>query len=51
MDKAFKYLIFCAMVLLLSSFNLAHAQTLVDSRMSGSWFDPSHDGEGFVLEV
>ena len=29
----------------------AQAQIVVDETMSGSWYDPSHDGEGFVLQV
>ena len=23
----------------------------VNDRLSGTWFDPEHDGEGFVLEI
>ena len=29
----------------------AWAQEVVDDRYSGSWFDPTHDGEGYVVEV
>jgi arylsulfatase A-like enzyme len=28
-----------------------HALQNVDFRMSGAWFDPTHDGEGFLVEV
>jgi len=51
MLKASRYLFFCLLLLTISSFNLAYAQFQVDSRMSGSWIDPAHDSEGFVLEV
>ena len=51
MKKAVSYLVFCLLLLIIGGFNPAHAQTLVDSRMSGSWYDPSHSGEGFLLEV
>jgi arylsulfatase A-like enzyme len=27
------------------------AQVIADSRMSGAWYDPSHNGEGFLLEM
>jgi arylsulfatase B len=27
------------------------AQAVVDSRMSGSWYDPVHSGEGFALQI
>jgi len=46
-----QFLFLTVLLLTISNFNPAHAQVLVDSRMSGSWYDPSHDGEGFVLEV
>ncbi|MCP4044914.1 MAG: hypothetical protein GY732_02855, partial [Gammaproteobacteria bacterium] len=29
----------------------ACAQAAIDERMSGSWYDPAHNGEGFLLEV
>ncbi len=51
MYKFCKYLFFGWLFLGIGNFNLAHAQTVVDASMSGSWYDPSHDGEGFVLEV
>ncbi len=51
MNKAFKYLFYIMLLLVSVSDNLAHAETLVDSKMSGSWFDPTHNGEGFLLEV
>ena len=37
------------MLLGAGAFNTAHAQTVVDSKMSGLWFDPTHNGEGFEL--
>ncbi|MEM9301840.1 MAG: sulfatase-like hydrolase/transferase [Pseudomonadota bacterium] len=30
---------------------IVQAQVAVDARMSGSWYDPGRDGEGFVLQV
>ena len=27
------------------------AQTRVDATMSGAWYDPTHNGEGFLLEL
>ena len=51
MNKIFRHLFFLLLLLSAGSFNLAHAQALVDSRMSGSWYDPTHDGEGFVLQI
>lgn len=29
----------------------AHADLPVDSKLSGSWYDPDHNGEGFALQV
>ena len=51
MTRAFQFLFFSVLLLTISSFSPAHAQVPIDSRMSGSWYDPAHDGEGFVLEV
>lgn len=51
MHKVITQLIFCLLLLIAGSFSLAHAQTPVDSRMSGGWYDPSHSGEGFLVEV
>ncbi len=28
-----------------------HAQIIADARLSGTWYDPAHNGEGFVLEI
>lgn len=40
------------LILILSGyFNSSHAQISVDPGMSGSWYDPSHSGEGFVLQI
>jgi len=51
MNKAARQLFFYFFLLTIGSFNPAHAEPLVDSRMSGSWYDPAHNGEGFLLEV
>jgi hypothetical protein len=51
MNKAVSYLFFCLLLLTTGGFDLAHAEPLVDSRMSGSWYDPSHSGEGFLLDT
>ena len=51
MAKTLQNGVFVICVLLSSAFPNAYAQTIVDSRMSGSWFDPTHSGEGFLLEV
>jgi arylsulfatase B len=51
MNKAVRNLFLCLLWLATAGFNPAHAEPLVDSRMSGSWFDPTHNGEGFLLEV
>jgi arylsulfatase A-like enzyme len=51
MNKAASYLIFGLFLLTTGGCNPAHAGPLIDSRMSGSWYDPTHSGEGFLLEV
>jgi hypothetical protein len=51
MNKAVRHLFLCFFLLAIVGFNPAHAEPLVDSRMSGSWYDPDHKGEGFLLEV
>jgi hypothetical protein len=51
MNKAVRHLFLCFFLLAIVGFNPAHAEPLVDSRMSGSWYDPAHKGEGFLLEV
>jgi len=28
-----------------------HAQIIADAKLSGTWYDPAHNGEGFVLEM
>jgi arylsulfatase B len=38
-------------LLVLSSFISVQAQTSIDTRMSGSWFDPDNNGEGFVVQI
>jgi len=39
--------------LLLLAFSVANAQNgpVVDARMTGSWYDPAQNGQGFLLEV
>jgi len=49
--KPVKRLIFCVFFVIASSFIPTCAQAVIDERMSGSWYDPRHDGEGFLLEV
>ena len=51
MDSVMKQLIFCLLLLILGGVSLCHAQTSIDSRMSGGWYDPTHNGEGFLVEV
>jgi len=51
MNNTLKYLFYIMLLLMAGSINNAHAQTVVDSKMSGSWFDPTHNGEGFLMEV
>jgi arylsulfatase A-like enzyme len=44
--------LFCGLLLLtFAGLGTSHAQEVVDSRMSGAWFDPAHNGEGFLVEV
>jgi len=50
MYKPCKHLFFL-LLLIIGSISPAHAQVVVDANMSGSWHDPSHDGEGFVLQI
>ena len=51
MNKPFKHLFYCLLLLVAGSFNHAYALASVDARMGGAWFDPTHSGEGFLLEV
>ena len=46
-----KRAMFCVLFLIASSLIPGYAQAVIDENMSGSWYDPSHDGEGFLLEV
>ena len=46
-----KHLIFSIFLLITGGLTPAYAQAVIDESMSGSWYDPSHDGEGFLLEV
>jgi hypothetical protein len=46
-----KHLFFSVFFLIIGGLIPAYAQAVIDESMSGSWYDPSHDGEGFLLEV
>ena len=45
--------IFCLIVLLQVTAGVvpAVAQAAADVSKSGAWYDPSHDGEGFLVEI
>jgi len=45
MSAVFKCLLLSVALWVSIGFGLVHAQTQVDSKMTGSWFDPSHTGE------
>jgi hypothetical protein len=51
MIRAINYLLLSLLLMGISSVALAQGNAQVDAGMSGSWFDPDHDGEGFLLEV
>ena len=38
-----------ACLLMLVGMGQVHAQFVIDETASGAWYDPSHDGEGFLL--
>lgn len=38
-------------IIIFSYFHSSQAQIFVDSKMSGSWYDPTHNGEGFVIQI
>ncbi len=40
-----------AMLAVASPLLVNNANAMVSAEFSGAWFDPSHDGEGFILEV
>ena len=41
-----KHLFFSILFLIIGGLIPAYAQAAIDESMSGSWYDPSHDGEG-----
>jgi arylsulfatase A-like enzyme len=51
MYKPLGHFLLCALLYAVGSFGPVHAQIQVDARMGGAWYDPAHDGEGFLLEV
>jgi arylsulfatase A-like enzyme len=51
MKKILFSLAFVVVVNLLAGVTSLQAQMSVDTRMNGSWYDPAHTGEGFLLEV
>lgn len=45
------HLIFSVLVIIAGGMLPSFAHAAVNETMSGSWYDPSRDGEGFLLEI